>query len=68
MEAGFVVHPLDWPWSSARVHAGLQPPSIPLNEDRLHAAFDNSANWRNRYRDFIEPAGAPAEQPLAFAI
>jgi putative transposase len=67
VEAGFVVHPLDWPWSSARVHAGLEPPTIPLNEDKLRAAFDDNPHWRDRYREFIEPTHARAERTLALA-
>jgi REP element-mobilizing transposase RayT len=30
--AGFVRHPLDWPWSSARAHAGVDASMIPLDE------------------------------------
>ncbi len=54
-KAGLVVHPLDWPWSSARVHAGLERAPIPLEEGRLRGAFGDSQNWRERYRAFIEP-------------
>jgi putative transposase len=48
VEAGLVRDPLAWPWSSARAHAGLEPPRIPLAEDALQAAF-GGASWRRNY-------------------
>lgn len=53
--AGFVQHPLDWRWGSARAHAGVEQPQIPLDESYLQGAFDDSAEWRRRYAAFIEP-------------
>jgi putative transposase len=50
VEAGLVRDPLAWPWSSARAHAGLEPPRIPLAEEPLEAAF-GGARWR---RNFVE--------------
>jgi REP element-mobilizing transposase RayT len=50
VEAGLVTDPLDWPWSSARAHAGLEQPRIPLAESDLRAAFGDCADWRERYR------------------
>jgi putative transposase len=50
VEAGLVLDPLDWPWSSAAAHAGLVRPAIPLDEGPLRAAYDDSADWRLRYR------------------
>jgi REP-associated tyrosine transposase len=52
--AGLVNDPLDWPWSSARAHAGLEPPRIPLAERDLRAAFGDTDEWRERYRALID--------------
>jgi putative transposase len=49
VEAGFVEHPLDWPWGSARAHAGLEPPLIPLEEGPIRAAFDDRDGWRESF-------------------
>jgi hypothetical protein len=49
-----VADPLDWPWSSGRVHAGLERPRIPIAESDLRAAFGGGADWRERYRARIE--------------
>jgi len=38
VEAGLVTDPLAWPWGSARVHAGLEPPRITLAENDLRTA------------------------------
>ena len=54
VEAGLVEDPLDWPWSSARAHAGLERPRIPLAERDLRAAFGNDNNWRKSYRTQID--------------
>jgi putative transposase len=56
VEAGLVLDPVDWPWSSARVHAGLAPAPIPLDDHRLRAALGDSTDWRDRYRSLIELA------------
>jgi len=53
VEAGLVTDPLEWPWSSARAHAGLEKPRIPLAEGDLQAAFGNGRDWRREYRDLI---------------
>lgn len=50
VDAGLVRDPLAWLWSSARAHAGLEPPRIPLAEESLEAAF-GGARWR---RNFVE--------------
>jgi putative transposase len=52
--AGLVASPFEWPWSSARAHAGLERPRIPLSETDLRAAFDDAIDWRERYRAQIE--------------
>ena len=52
VEAGLARDPLEWPWSSARAHAGLEPPRIPVAEGELRAAFGGSV-WRRNYVDQI---------------
>jgi putative transposase len=54
VEAGLVDDPLEWPWSSARAHAGLERPRIPLAEGDLRAAFGGTDGWRLRYREQIQ--------------
>jgi REP element-mobilizing transposase RayT len=49
VDANLVPSPLAWPWSSARAHAGLEQPRIPLVEADLRAAFGGGANWRRNY-------------------
>lgn len=49
VEAGFVADPLEWKWSSARAHAGLEPPRIPLAERSLREAFGGTDRWRERF-------------------
>jgi putative transposase len=48
VEAGLVADPLDWPWSSARAHAALEPPRIPIAETDLRAAL-GGPGWRREY-------------------
>jgi REP element-mobilizing transposase RayT len=54
VQAGLVDDPLDWPWSSARAHAGLERPRIPLAEEDLRAAFGGDDHWRRRYREQVQ--------------
>jgi putative transposase len=49
VEAGLVEDALHWPWSSARAHAGFEPPRIPLDEHDLRAAFGDRTAWRQEY-------------------
>jgi putative transposase len=56
VEANLASDPLDWPWGSARAHAGLEPPRIPLDETSLRAAFGDTAGWRERFRAYIQDA------------
>ena len=58
VEAGLVTDPLAWPWGSARVHAGLEPPRITLAENDLRTALGGDDDWRDRYRSMIEGAAA----------
>jgi putative transposase len=53
VRAGLVLDPLDWPWGSARAHAGIDPPAIPLDERPLREAFDDHPRWRDRYRRLV---------------
>ena len=55
VEAGLVIDPLDWPWSSARAHAGIERPPIALTEGPLRAAHADASDWRERYRRLIAP-------------
>jgi len=56
VEANLVEDPLDWPWGSARAHAGLEPSRIPLDETSLRAAFGQTAGWRERFRAYMQNA------------
>ena len=56
VEAGIVTDPLAWPWSSARAHAGLERPRIPLSEGDLRAAFGDRDDWRHEYLAHIRRA------------
>jgi putative transposase len=64
VEAGLVTDPLAWRWSSARAHAGLEQPRVPLAESDLRAAFGGGENWRERYRTMIENAAAEAQSAV----
>jgi putative transposase len=57
VEAGLADHPFAWPWSSSAASAGGAESRIPLEQAPLRAAFGDSADWRRRYREFIEAAG-----------
>ena len=63
VEAGLVGDPLDWPWSSARAHAGLERPRIPLAESDLRTAFGGDSTWRERYCAQIQTAAEVAIVP-----
>jgi REP element-mobilizing transposase RayT len=54
VEAGLGSGPLEWPWSSARAHAGLEKPRVSLTESDLRGAFGEGHGWRERYREYIE--------------
>jgi putative transposase len=55
VEAGIASDPLEWPWSSARAHAGLERPKIPLAETDLRSAF-GAGDWRRAYLEALETA------------
>jgi REP element-mobilizing transposase RayT len=63
VRANLVLDPLDWVWGSARAHAGLEPPAIPLDETPLRDAFGNDPNWRVRYRSLIRREGEDDDFP-----
>jgi putative transposase len=60
VRAGLVAHPLDWPWGSARSHAGLEASAVFLSERRLHGALGDRDDWRKRYANFVEPVSDTA--------
>ena len=68
VEAGLVEDPLDWPWSSARAHAGLERSRIPLAEHDLRAAFGDDNNWRKRYCTRIDSTDGEEEPSEANAL
>lgn len=53
VEAGFVQDPLSWRWGSARTHAGLEAPRIPLDETDLRAALGGASSWRWRFAETL---------------
>jgi len=64
VRANLVLDPLDWPWGSARAHAGLESPVVPLDENPLRAAFDGDPKWRHRYRRLIQREDEAAPGPV----
>jgi REP element-mobilizing transposase RayT len=63
VEAGLVTDPLAWRWSSARAHAGVERPLVPMAEEDLTKAFGGNADtWREHYRTTIERAAAESRQ------
>jgi REP element-mobilizing transposase RayT len=53
VRAGLCRDPADWPWSSYRATAGLDPVPPFLDETLISAACGGDAMWRRRYRDFV---------------
>jgi REP element-mobilizing transposase RayT len=66
VEANLVRDPLEWRWSSARAHAGLGHPRIPLEESHLRAAFGGTTTWRNNYAADIRRAQEKGPVSRAF--
>jgi len=55
VRAGLCSEPSDWPWSSYRASAGIDPSLPPfLSETMLRGLFGGGEKWRNRYRGFVE--------------
>jgi putative transposase len=65
VKANLVRDPLDWRWGSARAHAGLKRPRIPLLERDLRAAFGGGSDWRDRYRAHIDASARSLSYPAA---
>jgi putative transposase len=59
VRAGLCRDPADWPWSSHRATAGLDPSPAFLSETLIRDACGGQPNWRQRYRDFV---AAPVEE------
>jgi REP element-mobilizing transposase RayT len=53
LEAGMVLDPFDWPWSTAAAHGGLARLPLILHEQPLRGAYENAPDWRRRYYDYI---------------
>jgi hypothetical protein len=58
VEAGIVLSPFDWPWSSAATHAGLSSAHITLDEAPLRGAYENAPRWRVHYYEALARNGA----------
>jgi REP element-mobilizing transposase RayT len=63
VRAGLCRQPGDWPWSSYRATAGLDPAPPFLDETLIRNACGGDAMWRHRYRDFVN-GPAPAVDEL----
>jgi REP element-mobilizing transposase RayT len=61
VRASLVLDPLDWLWGSARAHAGIDPPAIPLDERPLREAFGNVPDWRAAYGRLVRRPAANDE-------
>jgi REP-associated tyrosine transposase len=65
IRAGLCREPGDWPWSSHRATAGLDPSPGFLSEALIRDACGGQRNWRLRYRDLVaEPSPATLEDGL----
>ena len=62
VRAGLCRDPAEWPWSSHRATAGLEPPPRFLSEVLIRAAFGADSAWRERYRDFVDAPGTGEER------
>lgn len=62
VRAGLCGEPSDWPWSSYRASAGIEPSPPFLSESLLRGAFGSGKEWRARYREFID-SPRPVEAP-----
>ena len=52
VEARIVLDPFDWPWGSARAHAGVATTGLALHDAPLRGAYD-ATGWRHLYRDYV---------------
>jgi putative transposase len=51
--AGLVLDPLDWPWSSAAIHAGVRDATIPLEHMPLRSSLGDHPHWQVHYVELI---------------
>jgi len=68
VDAGLVDRPHDWPWSSYRAHAALDPSPPWLNSAALHRLLGSRTPWRDgasRYAAYCDGNGAGRGQELA---
>jgi putative transposase len=65
VEAGLAEHPFAWPWSSSAASAGLCESPLALDPAPLRSALGDGADWRRRYRDFIQAAEYDTPRPSA---
>ena len=65
VRAGLCRDPAEWPWSSHRATAGLDPTPRFLSETLIRDACGGQRNWRLRYREFVaEPTPPHVEKML----
>jgi REP element-mobilizing transposase RayT len=68
VRVGLVRNALAWRWGSARAHAGLERPHLPLTETDLEGAFGEGDDWRVRYRDYVTARDEKAPFPGPFEV
>jgi REP element-mobilizing transposase RayT len=56
VQAGLTRGPFNWRWSSAAASVGLARSPMPLDSAPIRAAFGDTADWRDRYRRYLEAA------------
>jgi REP element-mobilizing transposase RayT len=55
VQAGLCAHPAEWPWTSYRATAGLEPPLPFLSIPRVLELFDERSDVaRSRYVEFVD--------------
>lgn len=66
VRAGLVAHVSDWPWSSYRATAGLEPAPSWLHVDWIRGAFNapSLAEARQRYVNYVNTS-AESQRPIA---
>jgi putative transposase len=62
VRAGLCRQPTEWPWSSHRATAGLDPAPRFLDHALIRDACGNDRDWRQRYRDFIAEPPPPVDE------
>ena len=61
VRAGLCREPGEWPWSSYRATAGIDPTPRFLNQTLIRDACGGHPNWRDRYRKFVADTPTPVE-------